>query len=393
VAKVPLTVNLPATNWLNEPQHFAVSVEPETETDGDQATFWDAAEEIVLPPLARRDLVVRFISHREGARKAVVTLRNPVSGEYLRFSVSVTVGAPESLQTLELDAPVRQVATKVITIANPLPSRDVTFEGDAGEWWSCTNERVRLRQLGEGANPMSGSDEGAFEVSYMPIHPEESTADLELTIAELGTFKYKLKLKASAAGLERVLNFKGALGDTFQREFRFMNFAQTSTTFQCSVTNPAAFAVPPTLQVDASPDGWTGTQGVLEVSYEPSALGQVTDVLTLKSAEAGEYSCKLFGHCTEPQPQGPFSVPKGGTYDLKFKNVFTEAKQFSFFVDNPQFSIGSASANVGPRAEQSISVRYNGADLKPGDKRDGKVLVTCPSMPNIPAWVFYLHGE
>merc|ERR1712146_153258 len=120
----------------------------------------------------------------------------------------------------------------------------------------------------------------------------------ELTIAELGTFKYKLKLKASAAGLERVLNFKGALGDTFQREFRFMNFVQTSTTFQCSVTNPAAFAVPPALQVEASPDGWTGTQGVLEVSYEPSALGQVTDVLTLKSADAGEYSCKLFGHCT-----------------------------------------------------------------------------------------------
>ena len=83
----------------------------------------------------------------------------------------------------------------------------------------------------------------------------------------------------------------------------------------------------------------------------------------------------------------------GGRFDVKFKNVFTEAKQFSFFVDNPQFSIGSTSASVGPRAVQSINVKYSGANLQPGDKKDGKVLVTCPSMPHIPAWVFYLRGE
>eukprot|EP00937_MAST-01D_sp_MAST-1D-sp2_P000047 g47.t1 len=390
VAKVPQNIVLKPTNWLREAQRFTVGIEPSTD-EGDMATFWEAAEVHNLPAQGTRELTVKFVSHKEGTRSAYVTLRNEESGEYLKYKITVTVTAPGTLRTIELDVPVRQLATKVITIDNPLlgddGQRSAVTLADGDEWWTCSHDRVRVRQLGE----MSGLDEGSFEVSYRPLVPEELEADLEIIIAELGAFRYKLKLSGTPAGLERVLDFKAPLGGTLQREFRFKSFSPNSATFTCSVSDAAAFSVPASVSAEAS-DGWNGTEVVLEVSYEPSALGDVTDVLTLKSADAGDYSCKLFGHCTEPQPKGPFTVPKGGSYDLKFKNVFTESKQFAFVSDNRQFTIGSSSASVGPRATQNISVKYQGTDLQPGDKKDGKVLVTCPSMPHIPAWVFYLRG-
>ena len=289
-AKVPITIALPVRNWLKVPQRFSVAVEPEGGWEGDVAdsTSWEIADKIDVPQLQERSLPLKFISHKDGPRAAKVTLLNEDNGEYLTYNIAMTVGPPPLLRTIELDTTARQLATKTITIANPLRcAKKVTLEGDGG-WWTCANPRVRVRQLGD----MSGSAEGAFEVAYRPLVPADEEADLQIAIPELGVFNYKLKLVATSAGMDRALDFKAPLGGTIQREFRFRNYASSNTTFQCSVGKPEFFSVAATAAGEAT-DGWEGKDVVVSVSFEPSALGVTADVLTLTSADAGEYSCRL----------------------------------------------------------------------------------------------------
>lgn len=65
-----------------------------------------------------------------------------------------------------------------------------------------------------------------------------------------------------------------------------------------------------------------GTEVGVEVTYEPSRLGDTRATLTVFSAVGGEYVFPLFGHCTPPKPQGPYSVKAGVTTSIPFKTCF-----------------------------------------------------------------------
>merc|ERR1712070_909949 len=134
-----------------------------------------------------------------------------------------------------------------------------------------------------------------------------------------------------------------------------------------------------------------GQELKVEVTFEPEALGEVKDTLIITSEKGGEYSCALNGQCTPALPQGPFIMPKGGGADVSFKNVFDEATEFVFSCDHPAFTANNRSANIGPKTSQAIQVKFAG--IESGAAVSAKLLVTCPSNPQMPPWVYYLKGQ
>ena len=55
--------------------------------------------------------------------------------------------------------------------------------------------------------------------------------------------------------------------------------------------------------VVAAPGSSSGTEVALDVSYEPSSIGETRGKLTVSSSLGGEYSFPLFGTCIPPKPQ------------------------------------------------------------------------------------------
>merc|ERR1711865_1311748 len=164
------------------------------------------------------------------------------------------------------EAPVRQTATKNLTLQNPFGvDAAVSFPEDGtpdaleggGGWWQCTNKDVQVVRLGE----MQGSTECTFEIRYRPLvpyatKPGEET-ELLIKITELGTYRYRLALRSTAAGTERSLNCKAPLGSSQQATFRFRSFLTEACEFTCSTGLPQFFEVQDKLSVQAA-EGWDG---------------------------------------------------------------------------------------------------------------------------------------
>jgi hydrocephalus-inducing protein len=55
--------------------------------------------------------------------------------------------------------------------------------------------------------------------------------------------------------------------------------------------------------VVAAPGSSSGTEVAMEVTYEPSHIGESRGVLTVSSPVGGEYTFPLFGTCIAPKPQ------------------------------------------------------------------------------------------
>merc|ERR1719506_2235505 len=128
----------------------------------------------------------------------------------------------------------------------------------------------------------------------------------------------------------------------------------------------------------------------MNVTYEPSIIGDLHSVMYLKSAEGGTYAVNLHGSCVPPKPKGPFAVK--GSLSLPFKNVFAEDKKFSFSVDNPCFTVGPAKKQLHEEVMQgkkeiSLAISFAQQD---GASKSGKLVAASPGLPN---WVFYLTGQ
>ena len=85
--------------------------------------------------------------------------------------------------------------------------------------------------------------------------------------------------------------------------------------------------------VAAAPGSTGGTEVALEVTFEPSRLGEQRSVLSVASPLGGEYTFPLFGTCLAPKPQGPFIIKAGGTTHITFRNVFASTTSFVFQVN------------------------------------------------------------
>ena len=147
--------------------------------------------------------------------------------------------------------------------------------------------------------------------------------------------------------------------------------------------------------VAAAPGSTGGTEVGLDVTFEPSRLGEQRAMLVVSSPTGGDYSFPLFGTCVAPKPQGPFIIKSGSTTSITFRNVFGSTTAFTFQIDNPLFHLTKQSENIRSRKDHRIVVGFDGNDSGSKAAVMGKLIVTCPRSAggnsNV-QWVYYLKG-
>lgn len=156
--------------------------------------------------------------------------------------------------------------------------------------------------------------------------------------------------------------------------------------------------------VTVAPPGIGGTEVGVEVTFEPSHLGDTHAMLVISSNSGGEYSFPLYGHCLPPKPQGPYVIKPGHSINIPFKNVFSHFAQFKFSVDNPAFTV-RPSDTVKPGKVYNITITFDGKQSSGdgGVVKVGKLTVTNvltkgqgktgpTKMHSEVSWVYYLRG-
>ena len=338
----------------------------------------------------------RFICYSEGITKATLRFTNQVTGEYCFYSLTARTTTSDVLEVIKIESPVRQTARYVITADNPLPRDNIITMGSATkpeEWWTCDTNVIRLTEI----NPFSGNNEASFEIEYRPLTITKQNKDHLLVIMtkDLGHFKYKLNLSATAPTLRPVLRFEVPLGSTQTENFVFRSFNSTSNTFSCSIKHPEFLSITKSLQVDSAKD-WDGAEVRFPVSFEPMEIGEVSDTLCVASNEAGEYICDIVASCTPPLPQGPFNFTSGSSLDIPFRNCFDANYKWQFSVDSPYYKLSIPSTTVNAKTKSNCTVVFEptgDALTTPGGFVSAKLFIKCESKPNIPPWVFYLKGR
>jgi hypothetical protein len=241
---------------------------------------------------------------------------------------------------------------------------------------------------------MKGNKEGVFEVEFRPLQPilDVREAMLSFDIAELGTYKYALKLLATPPPSTPQLRFEAPLGGQQVETFTFRAFNTAATTFNLKVTHPDFFEIVggPQLAVEAAPT-WEGVDVRVQIRFEPEGLGQLSDTLVIDGGDAGEYKCTLLGVCKRPQPQGPFVVTKAGR-DIAFRNVFSDEREFSFTVDSDKFTVAAPTMKIPGRQSSNCNVKFTPpADGAANEEISAKLFVKSAT-DNMPPWVYYLRS-
>lgn len=147
--------------------------------------------------------------------------------------------------------------------------------------------------------------------------------------------------------------------------------------------------------VAAAPGSTGGTEVAVDVTFEPSHIGEQRALLTIASPVGGEYTFPLFGTCIPPKPQGPYLVKAGATTSIIFRNVFSSTTAFSFQVDNPLFHLVKQGESIRSHKDHRIAIGFDGNDSGSKAGVMGKLVITCPRSAggnsNV-QWVFYLKG-
>ncbi|KAG1683786.1 hypothetical protein DVH05_013126 [Phytophthora capsici] len=392
-AKKTLSISIPIKNWLKSAQTFTAEIQ---KPPGNDSIIVQGPSSVLLHASATRSYNMKFFCYTEGLVNLAVQLVNQESGEYLTQDVLVAVSKAVDVDTLYFEAPVRQSVRKTIAIENPFdPQHQINFV-DKDRWWQCSSSSIRVRQLGE----ISGRSEGSYEIEYRPTLHSETPIEGKLTInfVELGEYTYKLVLNTQAVGSERILYFKAPLGGSQTQTFTFTSYAEAAAELSCSVHDPTSFSVPESCKVEGS-SSWDGKHESITVKFEPEAIGDFRDTLTLFSETVGEYKCTLQGLSVPPLPQGPYVFST--TKDIEFKNVFSTPHDFDVIVDNPRFVLSTTSLSIPAKSSRVITVSVEAAPssarsnktVQGGASETGKLFVSCSKSKELPPWVYYLESS
>jgi hypothetical protein len=275
----------------------------------------------------------------------------------------------------------------------------------------CSDPNIFIPGMPLTCGPKS---EANFTVQYRPLVPSErKAATLTLKSNVLGEFKFDLALTANPLGAPRSMKFATSLGGEMSQTHRFLSYATKPTDYECKVTgtdftleNGAKVSAP------ACPPGGEGVEVMVELRYEPSALGPVQETVTFSNAEGGKYDLSLEGFCDPPKPQGPVVCKANAAGAVKFKNVYETPQDYLFAVDNPAFTLAKKTEKLGRKTVAAIAISYKPTDGSSGgaakDKRSsktpgdvtargtspsaiGKLLVSCPATGA--TWIYYLQGQ
>lgn len=375
--KQQATIPLVVSNWLKQPQRFKVDIRP---AGADPSTALTGHQYVDVPASQSREYALGFYAYKEGVTKAEVHFINEKTGEFLFYELALKAEAAGVLDTVEMHAPLRQLTTHELLLTNPLAT-EATFSV------ACDNAEVVVPATL--TLPPNASD--ALRLEWRPLLPREKTSRLTLTSPELGTFLYDLKLAALPAGEQKTLNFKVALGDAQTVRFRFHNFLRRPETYKLSLGNGGGdFEVEASVSAPAA-EGTAGAEVSVDVTFEPSKLGEVADTLTVSSAEGGEYVCALQGLSLPPKPQGPITIKAGGSAAVTFKNVFTAAADFAITCEPAVFSVAKPRENVPAKKPIQVSVAYKPTDPA-APPANGKLTIASTG-PEPSRWVYYLSGQ
>mmetsp|Transcript_2050 Transcript_2050/g.4151 ORF Transcript_2050/g.4151 Transcript_2050/m.4151 type:complete len:2040 (-) Transcript_2050:7-6126(-) len=397
-SKKSISIPMKVKNWFRTAQRMNVRIE---KLSGTPDHFFKGPRTLDIPANNQRNYKLGFVGYLPGTSEAKVTFTNSSTGEYLFYMVKLKVEAPEVQSIIRLESPVRQKTCTIIAIENPFHGTQVNVafepENETGSfesavpscsWWKCDSPYVRVRAL----NVFSENREGTFEIEYRPLIPTTDyvSATLTLESPQLGSYPYELKLRATQPSSERSLHFHSTLGAAHEQVFRFKQFSGKPTEYKCKVGQPLFFEVPATLKASAA-ETWYGAEEAISVRFEPQGLGEVRDVLTVQSADGGEYSCSLYGVCEPPRPQGPFLIEDAGKGTaITFKNIFASQRQFRFIVDSDDFTVnGSRSQTIKIDASKQVSVTVKSTPTA----TVGKMLVSCVELPDLPAWTYYIKNN
>ncbi|KAL5255873.1 hypothetical protein ACHWQZ_G011188 [Mnemiopsis leidyi] len=381
-AKTQHTETLRVHNWLRVPQRFIVIREILKPDRPDPATNLKGFDYIDVPGLSERDYKLHFEAYKEGNVHSKITFKNEQSGEFQFYFVTYKVSTAGVIDTIKLTAPVRQSVSHTIPLYNPL-SVSVTLN-------TQLHNSTEISLLPTFTVP--ASSEGLFSFEYMPLKAGRSDAKIVFNSVDLGQYIYEVELLATPAGPERALIFKTGLGNSQVLQARLINYSKTKVDYT-SKTDNADFHVEKNTQ-PATSGGVGGTEVTIEVTFEPSQLGDSKGTLIVSSGGGGEYIFPLIGHCHQPKPQGPFTIRAGQSIPVQFKNVFPTPTTFLLSVDNSLFSV-KQSELIRAKKTINIMVTYNGSPSGQAlPVQTGKLIITNPKSTSGQTihWVFYLKG-
>ncbi|XP_052022456.1 hydrocephalus-inducing protein homolog [Apodemus sylvaticus] len=378
--KTPYTELLPISNWLNKPQRFRVIVEILKPEKPDLSVTLKGLDYIDVLSGSKKDYKLNFFSYKEGLYTAKVIFRNEVTNEFLYYTVSFRVTPSGIIKTIQMTSPVRQSVSATIKLENPLPY-SVTFSTE------CKLSDISLPS--QFAVPPNS--EGTFLFEFQPLKAGEICGRLTLHNSDLGYYQYELALKALPAPPEKPVHFQTVLGSSQSILAKFTNYTRLKTEYYCKTDCPDFHTEK---IINAAPGAQGGTEVSVEVFFEPSHLGETKGILCLSSLIGGEYIIPLFGIALPPKPQGPFLIRAGYNIIIPFKNVFLNARSFSFIVENPAFTIRAAET-VRPKKINNITVFFEGNPSGSKTPITTKLIVTCPQCEGTESgikWVYYLKG-
>ncbi|XP_043935458.1 hydrocephalus-inducing protein homolog [Protopterus annectens] len=378
--KTSYTELLSVTNWLQRPQRFRILLEMLKPEKLESSTTLKGLDYIDVPALSKKDYKLTFFSHKEGIFSAKVTFRNEATQEYLYYLVTFRATPPGVLSTIEMTTTVRQSTSATVKVDNPLSS-PVTFTTD------CKSAEINLPPQ----FTVPAQSEGTLTFEFQPLRTGESTARLSLQSSELGSFQYDLSLKALAAGPEKPLYFRSALGGSQTLTAKFISFTRQKVEYSCKIDNPE-FHVEKT--INAAPGSQGGTEVSVDVAYEPCSLSESRSLLNISSPIGGEYNIPLFGTCTPPKPQGPFVIRAGSSTSIPFKNIFQQTTVFAFQLDNPAFAT-KPSETIRSKKTHNAVVSFEGNPSGSKASVTGKLTISCPRTAGVGqnvTWLYYLKG-
>ncbi|XP_030060864.1 hydrocephalus-inducing protein homolog [Microcaecilia unicolor] len=371
---------LTVTNWLNRAQRFHVFIEFLKPDKIDPTTIIKGLDYHEVPASSKRDYKLTFFSHKEGLFNIKVTFRNETTQEYIFYFVTFKATPPGIISTIEMVAPVRQTITATLKVENPL-SIPVTFNIDC-----------KVPEINSPPHfTVPAQSEGSLVFEYQPLKVGETTGRLTLMNNELGIFQYELILKAMPAKPEKPIYFCTALGSSQVLSVKFMNYIRQKSEYSCKIDS-SDFHVEKIIH--AAPAAQGGTELSVEVTYEPSQLGETQAALFISSPTGGDYIFPLVGTSLSPKPQGPIQIRAGVSTTIPFKNIFPQTMVFSFHVDNPLFSI-RGSENIRSKKVNNITVSFEGNPSSSKAPITGKLTISCPRTAGTGQgiyWIYYLKG-
>ena len=296
----------------------------------------------------------------------------------------------------------RQSTRQLLVIENPLDVNQLvtmSTASNANDFWTCDSKAVRVTQL----SPFMGNVEASFEIEYRPFQLSSTTFAtehlLKISSKELGEYRIKLVLTAQPPATRFCLNFEIALGGQQMEIFSFPVFNKSKCDFLCTSAEKkvggngnGVFSHPKSITVDAV-STWEGDLASVNVIFDPTEVGQSSDLLRISHPEGGIYECDLKATCIPPIPQGPFSILPGASVVIPFRNCFATSQVWSFSVDSACFRLQTTSTTVAAKAEGSCTVFY---DPSKGQVSGGKIATSMAKLFVIcganPPWIYYLKG-